>query len=178
MKMRPWFFLHRRGRRESAGISGNAGTFPPIIGLLIFALVGVGCAAPGVPTAQNPTCSWEKAVPANADLVCRTTFRTLRTLVEAEVQGDNAPVYRLVDSRRVARRILAYGMVVRGQHFRQFHVVPSITLDIPVPGVIGANADIRAKTPTNGKVKLSETLYMRIRHGTAYVFDDQGGQEW
>lgn len=147
----------------------------------VFLLVAAalnGCAPPTMPTQQNPSCSWEKAVPAGADRICRITFRTIKALVDAEAQGRDRTVYQLVTNRRVAKRIAAHGAVVRAQHLRQYHAVPSITLDVPIPGVIGANADIRAKKPDNSSVKLSETIYMRIRNGTAYVFDDQAGQEW
>ena len=143
-----------------------------------LAAVLLGGCATDMPSANNPVCSWEKSVPDNGDAICRETFHTVNALVRAQVHDDTATIHRLVVTPRVGSRIINHGRSIRAQHISRYHVLPSIILDLPVKGVVGASVELRGKKLSGSTYSNTETVYMHIRNGTAYVFDDQALENW
>lgn len=161
--------LPRPRRRQQRGRTGL---------LLLLLPLLAGCFPGEVPTQQSPRCSWDSTPPARADTICQTIFQTLSTVVRAEVSGDNRTVRRLVPTRLVADRIIAYGETVRAGGDPSVHVVPSFTLDNATRSkYIGAGFYLLGKT-RSGKLQAPETVYLQIRHGQAFIVDDQPGEEW
>jgi hypothetical protein len=137
-----------------------------------------GCLSVTYPTQQRPTCSWASQPPPNANTLCSTVYRTLTTLVNAELSGDDRAIRRLVTDPQVAGRVVSYGRTVLAQGRASMHAVPSFTLDTATqPGEIGANFSIVGKTQ-QGQINTQETVYLRIRHGTALLVADQPGEDW
>jgi len=146
-------------------------------GLALIPLLLGGCALVQYPSQARPICSWASTPPRGAGALCTTTFRTLKTLASSEARGDNASIRRLVADSKVARRIIAYGATARGERAYNLHIVPSLTLDTSLPGLVGAAFDLAAQGRL-GQIHVSETVYLRIRRGTAVVVHDQPGEEW
>jgi len=67
---------------------------------------------------------------------------------------------------------------VRSQRVGKYEAVPSIVIDLPGSGVIGANFQLAGIKPNGDKFKASESIYFHLRHGTAYVFTDQPEEAW
>lgn len=146
---------------------------------LLIALLSLaaGCIVPGVPTQQQPSCSWSSQPPDNADQLCRQIFRTLSLVARAEVRHDDSTVRRLVTQPAAAARIIAYGAQLSRQKVRSFHVVPSMTLLDTGGGRVGAAFFLQGQT-SQGRLRAQETVYLRQRHGTQVIIADQPGHEW
>jgi hypothetical protein len=148
----------------------------------IFAAVALllcvcGCSLQGVPTQQHPSCSWANQPPDNSDALCTRVFRTLRTIVQAEVQGDNRTIRRLVQDSGTGTRIIAYGAALRAEKILDLHVRPSLTLDALKPGSLAASLYLIGTTK-RAKHTPEETVYFRLRYGVALVTHDVPGEEW
>lgn len=147
----------------------------PLVCLLALTSLA-GCDL-GLPTQNNPSCSWNITPPSHSATICRIAFGTLKSIVRAEVAGDNRPIRRLVANPRVARKVIAYGDQQRLQGLKFMHVVPSLTLDITSQGLVGAGFFIVGKT-RGGRIADPQTVYMRLHGGTAQVTEDQPDQQW
>ena len=147
------------------------------LSLAVLLLLVSGCFPARYPTQNKPVCSWSSQPPDNADALCSTVFRTLRTVVRAQVTGDDRTVRRLVTSRRVSGRIIAFGRILRANGARGVHIVPSITLAVVSLGRIGAGFYVLGKD-RHGRIKKPETVYLRVREGRAVIVGDQPRQEW
>jgi hypothetical protein len=145
--------------------------------LLLLPLVTSACGLPGLPSQNDPTCSWTSAIPANHDRVCKTTFETLSALVRADVRGDWATIHRLVPTASVAHKIVVFGQQERAQRIIYLHVVPTLTLGAVRGGLLGVGFNITGKTH-EGNVQAPQSLYLRLRRGRALVVQDQPDQEW
>ncbi|MGH2444076.1 MAG: hypothetical protein ACRDFX_13050 [Chloroflexota bacterium] len=144
--------------------------------LLGVAVLLAGCAV-SLPSQQHPVCSWDSQPPKNAQLICDSTFRTLRALIKAVVHNDRRAIRHLVTNPRVVKRIEAYGTLRRGQGIVYLHIVPSLTLELTKQSYIGAGFFVTGKTH-QGNVSDQEVLYLLLHHGTALVAEDQPNQIW
>jgi hypothetical protein len=136
-----------------------------------------GCSLQGVPTQQHPSCSWANQPPDNSDALCTQVFRTLKTIVQAEVRGDNRTIRRLVQDSSTRKRIIAYGAALRAETILDLHVRPSLTLDALKPGSLAASLYLIGITK-RAKHTPEETVYFQLRHGSAIVTHDVPGEEW
>ncbi len=147
-------------------------------GLVTLALSLAGCGLfSGLPSQSNPTCSWTSEPPRNADAVCRTVFRTMQALTRAEAHGDDAAVRRLVPAPAVAGRIIAFGRDQRRHGLRFLRPSPSMTLGASANHTLGVGLRVVGQSGA-GKISVPESVFVRLRGGTAYVVDDQPEQEW
>lgn len=149
----------------------------PSAALLLAGTLLSACAGTSLPTRQNPSCSWDSTVPGNASSVCSAVYRTLSLVARAEETGNRGVMKRLIANAAVRHRIMAHGRVLRAQHVRNLHVVPSITLDHIHPMTFGAgfylNGSIRG-----GRVNAPQTIELRVQGNRAVIINDQPGQEW
>lgn len=162
----------KRPRAFAGSVPGSA-----LLGLSVLALLVTSCSLVDYPTQSNPSCSWVTTPPSDADTLCRAVYRTVDAVARAEVRGDAHTVRRLVTSGEAAARILAYGGTLRAARVRGFHVVPSMTLDGSEPGTVRASLFILGRPPS-GRLRATETLYLRVHHGAALIVRDVPGQEW
>lgn len=145
---------------------------------LALALTLGGCGlVSGLPSQSNPTCSWTSQPPANADAVCRTVFRTMQALTKAEQHGDDAVIRRLVPEPVVAGRIIAFGRAQRRHGLRFLRPSPSMTLGASSKHTLGVGVEVVGQSAA-GKIAVPESVFVRLRGGTAYVVGDQPEQEW
>jgi len=146
--------------------------------VVALSLLSAGCGLiNGIPSQTHPSCSWTTQVPSNADSVCNTVFATLRALTEAEFRGDQRTIHRLVPKAAVAARIVDFGRRKRREGLRSLRPTPSLTLGASAHGTLGVGAQVVGQT-RGGSFRVPETVYVRVRDGTAYVVDDQPEQEW
>jgi hypothetical protein len=149
---------------------------PSVILLFVLGLVGCGLIN-GLPSQSNPTCSWTSQVPRDQVSVCRSVYRTLQALTRAELRGDDHAIRRLVTNPVVANRIIAFGRQQRAAGLHDIHPSPSLTLGASVDNTLGVGAQIVGHT-SSGKFSVPETIYTRLKGGTAYVVNDQPEEEW
>jgi hypothetical protein len=131
----------------------------------------------GLPSQANPTCSWTSEPPKDEDAVCRTVFRTLQALTRAEEHGDDATIRRLVPAATVASRIIAFGSQNRRDGLKFLYSSPSLTLGASVNHTLGVVLHVVGESRA-GKFSDPESVFVRLRGGTAYVVADQPEQEW
>lgn len=146
---------------------------------LLFALVFLvaGCLGIDLPSQTNPVCSWNSQPPSNADQLCRMSYQTVDAVARAEARGDDATIRRLVARDDVALRIIKYGAQVRAKHLSGFHAVPSITLAVIRPGLVGARFYLVGKSSAI-TVDNPVAVYLRIRQDRALIAYDFPRQVW
>ncbi|MGI8968175.1 MAG: hypothetical protein ACR2GA_03625 [Chloroflexota bacterium] len=145
--------------------------------LLLPLLLVSGCGIFQVPSQHKPDCSWDVAVPANADHLCTVSFDTVSAVVRAQVAGNDAAIRRIATTPRVARRIISYGRQKRAEGIIYLHVVPSITLTITAQHKLGVGIYITGKTH-HSTVSDPETVYLRVHGNRGTIIDDQPNQVW
>ena len=148
-----------------------------LVPLLLLLPLLVGCFTDSLPSQRHPVCSWTSAVPPNASRLCRETYRTLSTVLKASVRGDRATVHRLVISRHIAGRIIAFGEVERHAGIHYIRIVPSYTLETERNGSIGASFGLVGVTD-HGSLKAPQVIYLQQSHGVQVISGDQPQQEW
>jgi hypothetical protein len=152
-------------------------SFRPICAAVALLLCGCGCSLQGVPTQQHPSCSWVSQPPDNADELCTEVFRTFKTVVQAEVRGDDRTIRRLVRDPATAQRIIASGAALRAETILDLHVSPSLALEALTPGALAANLYLIGTTKRANHSD-EETVYLQLRNGAAIVTHDVPGEEW
>ncbi len=148
-----------------------------LVPLLLLLPLLAGCFTDSLPSQRHPICSWTSAVPSNANRLCDDTYRTLSTVLKASVQRDQATVHRLVRSRQIAGRIIAFGEAERRDGIHYIRIVPSYTLEIERNGSVGASFGLVGVT-NRGSLKAPQVMYLRMSHGVQIISGDQPQQEW
>ncbi|MDQ2741563.1 MAG: hypothetical protein M3Z66_04600 [Chloroflexota bacterium] len=148
-----------------------------LVPLLLLLPLLAGCFTDSLPSQQHPICSWTSAVPINANRLCGQTYRTLSTVLKASVSGDQAAVHRLVPSRQIAGRIIAFGDAQRRDGIHYIRIVPSYTLETEQNGSVGASFGLVGVT-NRGSLKAPQVMYLRMSHGVQVISGDQPQQEW
>jgi hypothetical protein len=149
----------------------------PLVALLLAGTLVSACSGTTLPTRQNPSCSWDSAVPGNAATVCSAVYRTLSSVARAEETGNRAVMNRLIVNAGVRHRIMAHGRALRAQRVRNLHVVPSITLDHIHRKTFGAGFYLNGNIQ-GGRVNAPQTIELRVEGKRAVIINDQPGQEW
>lgn len=136
-----------------------------------------GCLSNSIPSQSNPSCSWSSQPPGNADALCVSTFHTLRSVLNAAIQGDGTTLRRFVPDPKIRHRIAVFGATVRHKGNISVHVTPSFTLGATRNGDLGAEFNIAGSTH-DGNVKAPQTVYLATRGGRTVIVHDQPLQEW
>jgi hypothetical protein len=147
------------------------------LGLILAPVLLGGCLSISIPSAAHPSCSWSSQPPSNSDSVCLSTFRTLRTILNAAIDGNETTLRRLVPDPTIRGRIAVFGATVRHKGNISVHITPSFTLGRQQNGALGAEFNIVGKTH-HGDVKAPQTVYLESRGGRTVVVQDQPMQEW
>ncbi len=148
-----------------------------LVPLLLLLPLLAGCFTGSLPSQNDPVCSWTSAVPSNANRLCGQTYRTLSTVLKASVRGNRATVHRLVPSRQIAGRIIAFGDAQRRDGIHYIRIVPSYTLETEQNGSVGASFGLVGVT-NRGSLKAPQVMYLRLSHGVQIISGDQPQQEW
>jgi hypothetical protein len=147
------------------------------LSLVMAPMLLSGCMSVSIPSQSDPSCSWSSQPPGNADSLCVSTFHTLRSVLNAAIQGDGATLRRFVPNPTIRHRIADFGTTVRHKGNISVHVTPSFTLGITPNGDLGAEFNIVGSTH-HGDVKAPQTVYLAARGGSAVIVHDQPMQEW
>jgi hypothetical protein len=142
-----------------------------------MALLLTGCFGETLASTKNPICSWNSQVPSNAQQLCTSTYKTLNGVAQAEVKGNSGEIRRLVVRRSVAQRIARFGAKIRARRIIWMHVVPSYTLTVIHPGLIGARFYLVGQEK-NANIKSAEAIFLRVRDGKARIMYDFPEQDW
>lgn len=128
-------------------------------------------------TSAHPTCGWQSNIPANGDQICRATYQTLTTIVQAEVTGNNRRIQRLAPNATVADRIIRHGRQLRAQHIVFLRATKNFAVNDMGHGRFTVDAYLVGKSRV-GKIDLPEEITVRYLKGKAVVIADRPEEEW
>lgn len=129
---------------------------------------------PTLPSAANPTCSWNSTPPANAESLCRVSFSTVSAVTSAVAAHDAHRLRALVHNRAVVNRLLFYSTWIREHGAQGLHVVPTLTLDSSFGDRLGVYFFLRGLVH-GGKLQDDAVLFLRVSGSHAIVVGDQPG---